>query len=76
MEWSRIKCSFLSLSHVARNWQTAVRLLKSQAQHNQAKNQKSRHGLQRTQRQKICFYWNVFNSNMNEFLYSQSNSIA
>lgn len=25
---------------------------------------------------KICFYWNVFNSNMNEFLYSQSNSIA
>ena len=45
MEWSRIECSFLSLSHVARNWQTAVRLLKSQAQHNQAKNQKSRHGL-------------------------------
>lgn len=48
MEWSRIKCSFLSLSHVTRNRQTAVRLLKSQAQHNQAKNRKARHGLQRT----------------------------
>lgn len=48
MEWSRIKCSFLSLSHVARNRQTAVRFLKSQAQHNQAKNGKAPHGLQRS----------------------------